>query len=201
MLFVINWVLSTPRPWRLQLPLHRRRGKIALIPVGDVETTLLKSLLLPLEKRFGFPCSLAEPLVDIRFAFNSKRNQYFSTAILRTIATRVPVEAIRVLGVADVDLYVPHLNFVFGEALMDGKTAIISLYRLNPCCYGNNRDDELYAERALKEAVHELGHTFGLKHCSDPACVMFFSNSLADTDQKVADFCSTCRLKLVKGER
>ncbi len=90
-----------------------------------------------------------------------------------------------VLGVTEVDLYSGNLNFVFGQAQILGKAAVISLFRLRG-------EREVYHLRALKEAVHELGHTMGLQHCDDDTCVMHFSNSLADTDIKGEFYCSTC---------
>ncbi|MFQ6038426.1 MAG: hypothetical protein ACE5LV_07400 [Candidatus Aminicenantales bacterium] len=94
-------------------------------------------------------------------------------------------------------MYVPQLNFVFGEAELEGHFDVISLIRLRQSFYGLPENRGLFLERAVKEAVHELGHTFGLRHCPDPRCVMHFSNSLLDTDRKEASFCTRCR-KLLK---
>jgi len=91
------------------------------------------------------------------------------------------------------------MNFVFGEAIINGKVAVISLYRLDTRRYGNQGGAARYLERALKEAVHELGHTFGLEHCGDPRCVMFFSNSLLDTDRKGSVFCPACNTVIRRG--
>jgi len=52
-----------------------------------------------------------------------------------------------------------------------------------------NGAGELFARRAATEAVHELGHSYGLAHCDDRGCVMWFSNSLAETDRKGPRFC------------
>ncbi|MBI5187681.1 MAG: archaemetzincin family Zn-dependent metalloprotease [Nitrospirae bacterium] len=96
----------------------------------------------------------------------------------------------KVLGIVDHDLYVPQLNFVFGEA--GRKMAVISLTRLRQEFYGLSEDRGLFHKRTLTEAVHELGHTYGLGHCRNPRCVMFFSNSLMDTDRKGPEFCLGC---------
>jgi len=103
----------------------------------------------------------------------------------------------RVVGVADVDLYVSRLNFVFGEADVGSGTTIVSLCRLRQEYYGLAPDGVLFLERATKEIVHEVGHTFGLGHCPNNKCVMHFSNSLADTDLKEAHFCDKCRPRII----
>jgi archaemetzincin len=90
----------------------------------------------------------------------------------------------KILGVVDIDLYAPGLNFVFGEADMNSGVAIISLCRLRPEHYGLPPDESLFLERVIKEAIHELGHTYGLGHCHNSRCVVYFSNSLPDTDRK-----------------
>jgi archaemetzincin len=104
----------------------------------------------------------------------------------------------RVLAVVDVDLYATGLNFIFGQADTVAGTAVISLYQLRQEYYGMLPNEKLFWDRAVKEAVHELGHTFSLDHCQNEKCVMHFSNSLADTDWKQAAFCSLCRPKLIK---
>jgi len=132
-------------------------------------------------------------------AYDSKRKQFHSNRILVKIHQRAEKSRVnRVLGITNVDLYVPRLNFVFGEAECPGKAALISLCRLEPEFYGNPSNITLFVERSVKEAVHEVGHTFGLAHCRDPTCVMFFSNSILDTDRKNPSFCERCRSLVVK---
>jgi archaemetzincin len=110
----------------------------------------------------------------------------------------VALPAERLLGLVDLDLYTPGLNFVFGQASMGGREALIALPRLRQSFYGLADDEALFHERAIKEAVHELGHTYGLGHCPDATCVMHFSNSLPDTDFKGKGFCAVCKAALAK---
>jgi archaemetzincin len=104
----------------------------------------------------------------------------------------LPKDALRILGITSVDLYVPSLNFVFGEAKLGGPSAVISTHRLYPQFYGQAPNEELFLKRVEIEAVHELGHTFGLRHCPDQDCVMHFSNGIVDTDRKGSEFCGRC---------
>lgn len=169
---------------------------IYLIPVGEMDKWLLGRLTVPLEKRFGHPCAIGEGMAMPPEAYDPRRGQYLSTAILNALRGKLPLDALRALGVANVDLYVPELNFVFGEAQLGGRVAVISVARLQPEFYGLEPNPKVARERMLKEAVHELGHTFGLRHCRNESCVMRFSNSLLDTDRKGNDFCPRCRKAL-----
>ena len=172
--------------------------KIYLIPAGKVPEADLEKLTDPLQEKFGYPVVIGERIEDIEYAYNANRSQYHSTPILDEIRKKKPEDAIKALGIAGEDLFVPSLNFVFGEADLDGPVAVISLTRLRQDFYDLKPDESLFYERAIKEAVHELGHCFGLRHCSDPKCVMHFSNSLQDTDIKSVNFCPFCEKKMKK---
>ncbi|MFQ5721602.1 MAG: archaemetzincin family Zn-dependent metalloprotease [Candidatus Aminicenantales bacterium] len=173
------------------------KNKIYLLPLGKVEEDALEILSKRLKKTFVCQIGRLERMKLPAEAFNPSRNQYYSSLILKKIKSSLKLKKEeKVLAVVDVDLYVPELNFVFGEAELGGQLAIISLFRLHQGFYGLKENKELFLSRAVKEAVHELGHTFGLGHCPDPRCVMHFSNSLLDTDRKSASFCRRCQQKL-----
>ena len=170
--------------------------KIGLLKIGKVEDFVLNHLEENLTDVFvGAECKTFQEAMPIpELAYNPTRKQYHSSVILANIRKFAEKKLAynRVLGITEVDLYVPRLNFVFGEAEFPGKHAVISIFRLRPEFYGQPPNKKLFLKRALKEAVHELGHTFGLKHCQNPLCVMFFSNSIIDTDRKGPSFCERC---------
>ena len=163
-----------------------------VINCGEVDKAVLERLVQGLEGVMGSSVRVGEGFMDVEIAYNESRRQYCCSFLLDRVSKIEEPEALRVLGVADVDLYAPPLKFVFGEASLGGREAVISLKRLRPEFYGQDADEELFALRTLKEAVHELGHTFGLSHCPGTECVMHFSNSLADTDKKAERFCPRC---------
>lgn len=168
-------------------------GHIVVISIGPVEADILTEITGALARVFRCEAVTGGGMAVPEDAFNARRGQYLSSAILTELLARKPVDCFRPLGVIDRDLYVPQLNFVFGEADPRGGAAVISLARLREEYYGNRADTGVFRSRAIKEAVHEIGHTLGLGHCPAPRCVMSFSNSLDDTDRKGADLCDRCR--------
>jgi len=169
--------------------------KLAVLRIGNVDTETVQHVLHGLSQAFpDVECTFSEDVMSIpKETYNQARHQYHSTRILaKMIEYLEKLDFSNVLGVTAFDLYVPGLNFVFGEAHCPGKVAIISLFRLNPEFYGQSADKQLFYERAVKEAVHEVGHTLGLVHCKNSSCVMFFSNSILDTDRKKSTFCEKC---------
>jgi len=160
---------------------------IAVAPVGELSAKELSPLLPVLRETFGAEV-VAVPTVPLPpAAYDARRRQHLSMALLDALARARRPGWDRLLGVADVDLFVPDLNFVFGEGDPRRGVAVFSLRRLR--AEGNGAGTELFARRAATEAIHELGHSYGLGHCNDPHCVMWFSNSLAETDRKGPRFC------------
>lgn len=163
--------------------------RLMLVPFRGVRDVDLLNLVHDLDF-LNLDIRLHKELDIPKEAYDPRRNQYRADVLL-ACARRIGEE--HVLGVTDLDTYSGNLNFVFGLAECPGRAAIISLRRLRA-----DGGEQAFRERAVKEAVHELGHTLGLQHCPDPACVMYFSNRLADTDRKGKKFCSRC-LESIEG--
>ena len=176
----------------------RNEAKIILRPLAQIDSHILEILKQSLTQTFNRPVEIQALTLSLEHAYEPKRRQYLAPQLLATLRSFSMEPGDRCLGIVDVDLYSPGLNFIFGEADISSGVAIISLYRLRQECYGLPQDEGLFQDRAIKEAVHELGHTYRLSHCQDAKCVMHFSNSLADTDIKGANFCHKCQQKLKK---
>ncbi len=160
-----------------------------VVPLGQIETDLLNHLKQALWQKYGLPVSVAPMQATAGETFDRFRSQYNASLIISKLCRLNVGNFGKVLGVLDEDIFASGLNYVFGQAQLEGRCAVISLYRLR-----DNRP--LLKERVVKEAVHELGHTFGLTHCSDPECVMFFSSTLGDTDRKTNEYCQAHQLEL-----
>jgi archaemetzincin len=173
--------------------------KVGILQVGQVAPQVLAAVEEGLTKTFPDTTVsvIKEPLSIPPHAFDKKRNQYNSTAILNEVRVYAVKrqDLHRILGVVDVDIFTLGLNYVFGEAYTSGNAALISLWRLKPEFYKDKPDNTLYLLRAQKEAIHEVGHTLNVRHCLRSLCVMHFSNSIFDTDKKQNLLCDECYLQ------
>jgi archaemetzincin len=174
--------------------------RIHILPLGDIDRRLLEGIAQALLREMKWECRLLSSGMDISSAFNTSRSQFHSTEILARMASCVNGNTWRLLGVTGVDLYIPILTFVFGEAQLQGTMALVSTHRLRQEFYGLPSDERLLNERLLKEAVHELGHTFGLTHCDDTDCVMAASHAVEWIDLKSSHYCPACTSAIAAAE-
>ena len=163
-----------------------------IIPIGHIDNDILQHTQMELEKRFNVVVEIGRQLEEPTYAYHKHKKQYHSTKILKKIHNLRLTGYDRILALVDVDLYVPERTFVFGGADVNKKVSVISLTRLRQEFYALPEDSTLFKYRIIIEAVHELGHTYGLYHCKDNKCVMFLSNTIDDTDHKGAELCSNC---------
>jgi archaemetzincin len=169
-------------------------ARTVVVALGAIPRQLLVDVASELTAVFGPPATVAAGQQRPQYAFNKDRNQYHSTAVLRRLApVRGPDDQAPVVGVTDVDLFVPDAPFVFGEADRDARTAVVSVARLQHGPDGKPADPDRLKRRVQVEAVHELGHLLGLSHCADSRCAMFLSHKASDTDRKGPGLCGSCR--------
>jgi len=131
-------------------------------------------------------------------AYDESRSQYQSVEFMKAVARCKPSDAARILGVTEVDLAIPMLTFVFGQAQLDGPVAVLSLCRLRQEFYGLAGEEGLLRERVVKEVLHELGHTFGLTHCAEPKCAMSLATHIGLVDNKKERYCARCGKQIMR---
>ncbi len=167
--------------------------KLKIIPLGEVPRSIMERIREELKPTYHMIATITPAVQLPKSAFNRLRGQYRSDLLLDFLEKN---HEGRILGITAEDMYADKLNFVFGQAKINGRVSIISICRLNPEFYRQPKNDELFQERAVKEAIHELGHCLGLGHCAKKTCVMSFSNTIADVDRKTKGLCEMCQVQL-----
>ncbi len=170
---------------------------VHLLAVGKIDQRLLQSLTKEIPRRLDVSCEILPVMLDPASSFHAERQQYHSSEILQQMQSYVGPQTWRLLGVADVDLYIPILKYVFGEAQLDGPCGVVSAHRLHEEFYGLQRNDNLLGERLAKEAIHELGHTLNLRHCGNYDCVMASAHAVEWVDLRGSTLCDLCQTELL----
>jgi len=169
---------------------------ITLLSLGFFENHFLQDIGAVVNHEFFFPVNIKEAHLDLIEFYDAARKQYNGNRLLKEVDAFDSPESLRIIGLFSVDLFVPILTYIFGQAYMGGRSGIVSVYRLSNERYGMKPDNAILLDRFKKEVVHELGHTFGLLHCHAPTCVMRSSTYVEDIDQKDHSFCAECRANL-----
>jgi archaemetzincin len=173
-----------------------KKKKIIVITCGKFERSTTKHIMKVVASVFNVDVDLKECAMDVSEFYNPARRQYNADELLAASYARAPAGYYRYMSLFRGDLYIPILTYLYGQAQLNGNCGIASLYRLRNDLYGLKEDHDLLLERFSKVVVHELGHTFGLLHCTNPVCVMRSSTYVEDLDQKELNFCLPCREKL-----
>jgi archaemetzincin len=169
---------------------------VHLLPVGAIDIYLLEYLQETIPNNLRVKCEILPFNLDPAPSYHPERQQFHSSEILQRMQGLVRSKDWRFLAIADVDLYIPILKYVFGEAQVGGPGALVSTFRLRQEFYGLASNDVLLSDRLLKESVHELGHTLGLHHCQDYRCVMASSHAVEWIDLRESTLCADCQLLL-----
>lgn len=170
---------------------------IDIVPIGEVEETFLSFLKQSISQTFKIQTRIRNRPFDLSISYDPVRDQYNSSGLLLDLIHDAPPETFKILGVTELDLFIPIFTFLFGEAQLNGIGALVSAHRLRNQFYGISEDRKLLENRLLKESIHELGHTFGLIHCFTLKCVMKSSTYVEEIDQKSIYFCRSCEQEVL----
>jgi archaemetzincin len=180
---------------------------VCTVALGAVEENVESGIAVFLAAQFGVEVRRLAPIDAPGEALDPGRGQWSSVELLKTVLRVIPNGALKCVGLTECDLYIPMLSFLFGQAQLEGRAALVSLARLRQEFYGLPGDAELLMTRARKEVLHEVGHTLGLVHCPDRVCAMSLSTGLAQVDAKLDRYCAACesaarsRVAALKKER
>jgi archaemetzincin len=165
---------------------------VYLVAIGSVPPVALDWVDATVAEWCPWPVKRLSGLGFPENSYDVSRGQYMSVEFMKALARCAPVDAVRILGITEGDLAISTLTFVFGQAQLDGRVAVVSLARLRQEFYALPADESLLHERLAKELLHELGHTFGLTHCTESKCVMSLATHIGLVDSKEQSYCERC---------
>lgn len=169
---------------------------ITFVPFGPFDKEMLEKTAEAVIEEYRCAVTIRDGHMDLSEYFDAARRQYDGNRLIKVVQSLTFPDSDKTLAFFNVDLFVPILTFIFGQAFLGGNAGIVSIYRLNNERYGMPADNQLLQERLIKEVIHELGHAFGLIHCKEPLCVMRSSTYVEDIDQKSRHLCAKCRSEL-----
>ncbi|HUV76495.1 MAG TPA: archaemetzincin family Zn-dependent metalloprotease [Desulfobacterales bacterium] len=172
------------------------KRRIGIVPFGEVPEIALKVIAAHISACLHLPSQILPSLENPEYALDRGRYQYDAGIILETLESMSFKDCEKVVGVLNLDLFIPIFTHTFGEAKIGGQFALVSLFRLAKNPDGSSPPSSLVYERAVKVALHELGHLFELLHCEDKRCLMHFSGSIEELDETPLYLCRYCSIYL-----
>lgn len=172
--------------------MRKDRQRIGVIPIGDISDIAPKVIAAHISGYLDLQAILLEPMQNPSYALDMQRLQYNVGPILQHLESGLFDSVDKVIGIMDIDLFVPVFTHVFGEARQGGRVALVSIFRLKENTMDTKSDTSITLERAAKVALHELCHLYDLTHCESRECLMHFSGSLPDLDRIPLGFCRYC---------
>ena len=158
---------------------------ILIQPFEDVKPKQLAEISENIRKIYP-KIKILEPVDFPKNAFYQPRNRYRADSIIKYLRTKTPNNCVT-LALTNKDISVTKgkvADFgVMGLGYRPGNACVASSFRLNP----KNKNEQFY-----KIAIHELGHTQGLKHCPDKTCFMRDAEGKNPTNEE-KDFCQNCK--------
>ena len=173
-----------------------KKQSIILISCDHFEEEVTESIIQDITREFHYPVVYEKKDFDISAFYYPGRRQYDANSILKVVSEMKFPGSFKKIALIKVDLFIPILTYIFGQAILNGDTGIVSPYRLRNELYGLEKNNTILNERLKKVVIHEIGHMFGLIHCQNPVCVMRSSTYVEDIDQKKQNLCSSCRTKI-----
>ncbi len=170
--------------------------QITLVPFGHFEREFLERTAEAVRSEYLHGIAIRETHLDLSEYYDPGRRQYNGNELLKVVDSLALPESSKTLGLFTVDLFIPILTYIFGQAYLGGRSGIASVYRLSSERYGITDGGDSLLERFTREVNHELGHMCGLVHCHTPTCVMRSSTYVEDIDQKSRNLCLKCRTEL-----
>ena len=158
---------------------------ILIQPFEDVKPKQLAEISENIRKIYP-KIKILEPIDFPKNTFYQPRNRYRADSIIKYLRTKAPNNCVT-LALTNKDISVTKgkvADFgVMGLGYRPGKACVASSFRLNT----KNKNEQFY-----KIAIHELGHTQGLKHCPDKTCFMRDAEGKNPTNEE-KDFCQNCK--------
>ena len=173
-----------------------QKKRIGVLALGQLPAQALDIISSQIKDHLDVMPRILPALDNPEYAFNDKRFQYDAGIVIDALESMQFNDVEKVIGVMDMDLFIPIFTHVYGEARQGGTCAVVSLFRLKESTDGAVPPAVLIYKRAAKVALHELGHLFNLLHCENKECLMHFSGCVKELDDSSSALCEYCAIFL-----